>query len=406
MKPEERYQHPQWWERSRLAYHQNELHIGRSKASEIAVQAGKPVFVYDAQRIQENLSHLHCSLEQQGVRHRILFAMKANRYLPILTLLKLSGICGVDVCSGYEVLLARQAGFCEEEVSFTGTAVSDADLDILQRHPKVWVNCDSVNMIGRLGSRCPGRAIGLRMNPNIGVGYNQSLEYAGNGTTKFGIYREQFEQALIAVEQSGLRVTGLHIHCGCGYLTPQLPFLQHALERLADFMAHLPTLRYVNIGGGMGVPLVARDQPLDLRQWSDIIARSFAHHDVEVWTEPGEYLVKDSGLLILQVTMVEKKLDTLYVGVNGGYNLYHEQMLFGIPTHIVPCRQPTAAESWQRVTIAGNINEAGDIWAQETELPVNIREGDFLAFLNTGAYGSANSSNHCGRGDFAEYLMY
>jgi len=393
------------WERENLGYQAGVLTIAGQQAEVMAHSAGAPVFLYDAQRIRQNLERLQAVLAQAGLSHSIYYAMKANRFPPLLTYLRLLGRCGVDVCSPEELLSARQVGFAETEISYTGTSVSEEDLAVLQRHPGVIIHCDSLSSIRRLGRRCPGRRIGLRINPEMGLGYrmNRLLQYAGRKATKFGIYHGQFKAALHCARESDLLVEGIHFHTGCGYLTPQLPLWSQILEAGQRFVDECPDLRYLNLGGGLGIPLAEGDEPLDLSAWSAIISRQFGNSNLRICIEPGDYLVKDAGILVLQVNTVEEKGGTLFVGVNGGFNLHIEPAFYKLPLQVLPCRQPDSSLR-RRVTIAGNINEACDLLAENILLPP-VHEGDYLAFLNAGGYGSSMSSNHCLRGFFREYLL-
>ena len=393
-----------WWRRPGLAYRGGTLHLGRHNLQELGERAGTPLYAYHAPRVRANLARLQAALDGQGLKTRVFYAMKSNRFPPLLRWLRQGGRCGVDVCSPAELLLARRCGFPEKSISYTGTSMSEADARCLARHPGVHVNCDSLASLRRLARLSPGRSVGLRINPGIGLGYrrNRRLRYAGGATTKFGIYREQFGAALTLAAESGLRITGLHFHSGCGFLTPQLPILDQVLAAARPFIAAVPGLRYVNIGGGLGIPLVAGDRPLDLAAWSRLVARHFRRDPFEVWLEPGDYLAKDAGVLLLEVNTVERKQRTLFVGVNGGFNLHPEPAFYQLPLEAVPCR-PRAAPR-RRVTLAGNINEALDLLGQGVSLPLP-QEGDLLAFLNAGGYGAAMSSNHCMRGAFREVLL-
>ena len=121
-------------------------------------------------------------------------------------------LCGIDVCSPAEMRLALEHGFDETDISFTGHAVSNADLEVFARHPRVHINCDALSTIRRLGERCPGRSIGIRVNPRVGAGYNDRLHYAGAKPSKFGIYRDRFDEALALSASFGMKVTQIHFH--------------------------------------------------------------------------------------------------------------------------------------------------------------------------------------------------
>ena len=392
-----------WWERDDIEYRNGRLFLGKRDLLKFVQSADTPVYIYNAARIRDNLARLAANLRRAKVRFKIFYALKANRYLPLVTYLKLLGQCGVDVCSPGELLLARQVGFREDEITYTGTSVSNKDLDCLQRHPAVQVNCDAVSMIKRLGERCPGRTIGIRINPRLGAGYNETLRYAGAKPTKFGIYQEQFPEALDTARQYDLPINTLHFHIGSGYLTPDISILDDILKRCHWFLDRCPEIDTLDIGGGLGVPLVEGQKPLDLARWSDTIAGHAREKNLTIHLEPGDFLVKDAGVLIVQVNTIEEKADAKFIGVNGGFNIHSAAAYYHVPFIVAPLTNGSSAAR-QKATVAGNINEAIDLLAEDVRLPP-IQEGDYLALLNTGGYGSASSSNHCMRGTFSEYLL-
>jgi diaminopimelate decarboxylase len=397
----------QWWQREDVGHRDGSLWIGNQEVAALAEELGTPLYLYQSDRLRQNLQRLHRVLDDRGIRHRIFYAMKSNRSVPLLTYLRLTGLCGIDACSPQEVRLARQVGFSPPEISFTGTALSDADLDALGRSPGLMINCDSLSSLRRVGDRHPGRAVGLRINPGLGLGYrsNPQLRYAGTTPTKFGIYEDQWDEAMAIAQHYSLQIQGLHIHAGCGYLTPQLHQWATILEQYHRWLARIPSVTYLNLGGGLGIPLVADDAPLDLEQWADIVAQQFRHCPQQIYIEPGDYIAKDAGFLVLQVTLVEQKQGTWFIGVNGGFNLHIEPAFYTLPLEIVPTRLGRSQPGWpDRVTVVGNINEALDVWGQDIALPP-VQEGDYLCFLNAGGYGASMSSNHCMRGQFTELLL-
>ena len=393
----------QWWEREDIEYRNGRLFLGNLDLLKFVRSSGTPVYAYNSGRIRDNLTRLGTHLESAGIKYKIYYALKANRYLPLVTYLKLLGRCGVDVCSPAELKLARQVGFREDQITFTGTSVANEDLDCLQKHPAVRVNCDAISMIKRLGQRCPGRSIGIRINPRLGAGYNETLRYAGDKPTKFGIYREQYQEALDAARAHKLQVKTLHFHIGSGYLTPEIAILDKIIERCHWFLDRCPDIDTLDIGGGLGVPLVEGQSPLDLALWARTIAPHARERNLTIHLEPGDFLVKDAGVLIVQVNTVEEKGETEFVGVNGGFNIHSAAAYYNIPFIVAPLSTSATADR-KKITIAGNINEAIDILAEDVLLPP-IREEDYLALLNVGGYGSASSSNHCMRGEFSEYLI-
>ncbi|MFO7602689.1 MAG: diaminopimelate decarboxylase [Gammaproteobacteria bacterium] len=397
---------PFWWQREDLKYQDDRLQFAGYDVNRLAGRQATPSFFYHGQRVLDNVSRLHAALQGAGFadRYRILYAMKANRFAPLLTLLKTSGLVGIDACSPNEVEHALGCGFRTQEISFTNTSLSRQDLQRLSVLDGLSMNCDSLHAIRHWGELGRGRDIGIRVNPAVGIGRadNDKLQYSGAHTTKFGIYKEQFAEAIALAQHYDLRITKIHFHTGCGYLTAQLPCWEGIIQECLWFVDQLDTVETVNVGGGLGVPHVADDQPLDLTQWAQVLARHFLSRPLRIEVEPGDYLVKDSGLLVLTVNSVELKKDRTFVGVNAGFNLAVEPAVYGLPFHPVPARLRPGAP--QTVSIAGNINEALDIWYHDIDLPP-LREDDCLVLLNAGAYSSSMSSNHCMRGDFREFLL-
>jgi diaminopimelate decarboxylase len=392
-----------WWEREDLGYRDGRLHFGGQDLAALETTTGTPTFVYHAARTRDNLERLRSALDEHAVPHDAFYAIKANRYAPLVSYLKLLGRCGIDACSPAELRYALELGFKEPDISYTGTSVSEADLDCLARHPGVHVNCDAISTIRRLGRRCPGRRIGIRINPELGAGYNEKLRYAGDKPTKFGIYRDRFDEALAVASEFRLGVETLHFHIGSGYQGEALEVLDRVLARTVELIEAHPEIRTLNIGGGMGLRVTETAVPVDLDRWARIVAGHVLPCGIRVQIEPGDYLVKDAGLLLVRVNTVEDKAGTRFIGIDAGLGIENLVAYYRTPVIVAPLRR-TESSATERVTIAGNINEAIDLLAEDVELPP-LAEGDLLALLNAGGYGSAAASNHCMRGDFRECLL-
>ncbi|WKB55881.1 diaminopimelate decarboxylase [Eleftheria terrae] len=393
-----------WWARDDLRYEQGRLMFCGHDVAALAGAFAEPLFLYDARRLRHNVQRLHELLAGLGPPFRLYYAMKANRFRPLLCELRQTPLHGLDVCSPEELREALACGWRPGQLSYTAHGMMPEDAALLAALPEVHVNCDTLGAIRLLGEHSPGRRIGLRINPGIGIGYADSerLSYAGAITTKFGIYREQFTEALALAAQHGLQVRWLHCHAGCGYLDAQLPSFERVLQVVAGFAERVPGLQGVNLGGGLGLPHRPGDAALDLARWRSAVQAQLGGAGLEIAIEPGDFIAKDAGMLVLRVGYDEVKRDQRFVGLNGGFNLAVEPAFYDLPCEPVPCRPrpgPVAP-----ATLAGNINEALDIWAAEVALPP-VAPGDFMALLNAGGYASSMSSNHCLRGQFRELLL-
>ncbi|WP_241019151.1 diaminopimelate decarboxylase [Paraburkholderia sp. Tr-20389] len=392
-----------WWARDHLGYRDGRLAFCGRDVAQTAATFAEPLFMYDAQRPIEKLRSIERALNRHAVRHRLFYAMKANRFAPLLCALRADGRYGVDACSPEELREALACGFAPSQISYTSHGMAPDEAALLAALPEVLVNCDTLAAVRMMGAYGTRREIGLRINPGLGIGYgnNERLLYAGR-TTKFGIYREQFDEAIALARESGLAVTRLHCHAGCGYLDAQLRAFEAVLDAVCDFADALPGIREINLGGGLGVPHRAADKPLDLDAWAAVIALRTRRLGVTIAVEPGDFVVKDAGLLVLQVNYIEKKRDVVFAGLSGGFNLAVEPAFYDLPCEAAPCVLRDGEPS--RVTLAGNINEALDLWASDVMLPP-LTTGDYVALLNAGGYAASMSSNHCMRGRFREMLL-
>jgi diaminopimelate decarboxylase len=384
-----------WWVRPGLEARDGRLTIAGEDAEALARQHGTPLFVYDRSRFAENARRLAAALDGAGLRHRLRFALKAHPDPRVLEVLR--GLVGIDACSPGEVTRALECGWAPDEISFTGTNVSERDLDVLLAAP-IHINVDAISQVERLGRRAPGRTIGLRINPGAGAGYHPGLAYSGERPTKFGIYEDRIPEALAAAARHDLTIDTIHFHAGSGWLGEEgLAAFEEALVRVARIAAELMAdghpITEVNVGGGLGVPARWAEHPVDLDAYAAAIARHLGPLDVAVGCEPGDHIAKDTAILLGEVVTVEDRGGTRFVGLDLGWNVNCSYFIYRYAQEIVVCRSADAPRT-EIVTVAGHINEAGDVFAEDYPLQP-VAEGDIVAILNAGGYHEAMSSTHC-----------
>jgi diaminopimelate decarboxylase len=388
-----------WWSRPGLASVDGRLSIASEDAEALARAHGTPLFVYDRPRFAENAERLAAAFDAAGVRHRLRFALKANPDPRALEVLR--PLVGIDACSPGEVLRARECGWSGAEISVTATNLSDRDFDAILAEP-VHLNLDAVSQIERLGRRLaagghPPRPIGLRVNPGAGAGYNEKLAYSGVRPTKFGIYADRVDEAVAAAARHGLPIDTIHVHAGSGWLADGLPSFASALERVVAITRRLIAdghpISELNVGGGLGVQARADERPIDLDAYAGAIARQVGDLDLAVGCEPGDYIAKDTAILLAEVVTVEERAGTTFVGLDVGWNVNCSHFIYKYAQELVVCRSADGART-ERVTVAGHINEAGDLFAEDYDL-APVVEGDIVALLNAGGYHEAMSSTHC-----------
>jgi diaminopimelate decarboxylase len=387
-----------WWSRPGLEVRDGRLAISGRDAEVLAREHGTPLFVYDLPRIEEQARSLLDSCERVGVPFRLRMALKAQRDPRVLAFVRSLGFVGMDVCSPGELLYALEHGWRPEEVSYTGTNVSERDLDTVLAHP-IHVNVDLLTQLDRFGRRAPGRSVGVRVNPRIGAasGLGRPHLYSGERPTKFGIMREQLGEALEIARAHDLTIDTVHFHVGDGFLDDGLPGFETAVERVASMTRGLIEagcpVTEVNAGGGLGVPQAPGERPLDVDAFARTLARHLGPLGVTVACEPGDYLFKEMGTLLGEVVTVEERGGVVFVGLDAGYNVAPERFIYGSPVAVVLCRAGDAHPA-EHVTVSGNINEGDDLWAEDMPFPA-VREGDVVALLGVGSYNQSMHLDHC-----------
>ena len=359
---------------------------------------GSPLYVYDAEVILRQLETFRAAFAE--LPHRILYAAKALSPVEILRLLKEAG-AGLDAVSVQEIELGLRAGFVPRDILFTPSFPSEADLD-LAVELGARINIDNFGALEKFSGRHDDVPCCLRLKPAVIAGDNAARWYE---ESKFGISAEELERAVKLVEAGDLRVEGLHVHSSSVILDADV--FTAAAKTLFKAAERFPSLEYLDFGGGIKVPHREEDQVVNLAELADRLApayRDFTRsrgREVELWFEPGRFLVSEAGILLARVTGLKKNGDELLAGVDTGFNHLLRPRLYGAWHGITNFSNPGGKPTEYR--IVGQLCEPDDL-AVGRSLP-EIREGDLLGFHNAGAYGASMASNYNSRPRPAEVLL-
>jgi diaminopimelate decarboxylase len=367
--------------------------IGGMAVEELAALAGTPVYVYDAAIMERQVTRMGAALA--GMDHRIMYACKALPNIHVMRLMKELGT-GLDTVSIEEVELGLRAGFAAEEILFTPNMVG---FDEFRRAVElgVHINIDSIPMLEHFGHTYGGRVpLFLRINPHIMAGGNERIS-VGHIDSKFGISIHQLRHVERIVASHGMHVHGLHMHTGSDILDTGV-FLQ-AADLLLEMADRFPELRYLDLGSGFKVAYKEGDLTTDIEDLGALLSERLKTFNkgrkepLEVWFEPGKFLVSESGVLLVRVNLVKQTTATVFAGVDSGLNHLVRPMMYGAYHHIVNASNPSGRN--RIYTVVGNICET-DTFGWDRQL-TEVREGDLLAIMNAGAYGHSMASNYNSR---------
>ncbi|WP_138990440.1 diaminopimelate decarboxylase [Larkinella sp. C7] len=381
---------------------QNRYQIQGINVLEMAEAFGLPLYVYDADKIIEKIGTLQSAF--QGVNLKIKYAAKALTNVSILKLMRSRGI-DVEVVSVNEIRMALLAGFDPEQIMYTPSGVSFAEIQEALALG-VRLNVDSLPLLEFMGQQYGSRKpVGIRINPHIAEGGNIKIQ-TGHADSKFGISMEQRSQIRALVEQYAIPVVGLHIHTGSDFKNADA-FLKGA-EVLFELANDYPNLQFLDFGSGFKVAYKEGDHSTDVVDLGRKVTAAFQKfcqqygREIELCFEPGKFLVSESGVLLVNVNVVKENPNRTFVGVDSGLNHLIRPMMYDAYHEIVNVSNPTGEK--QTYSIVGYICETDTLgWDRSLN---EVRPGDVLALKNAGAYGFSMSSNYNSRVRPAEVLVY
>jgi diaminopimelate decarboxylase len=367
----------------------------------LAEQFGTPLYVYHAERIKEQYEKLEAAFKDCNAK--FFYACKALSNINILKYLQRIG-ASLDCVSINEVKLGFKAGFAPERILFTPNCVDFAEVEE-GKNLGVNINIDNISILEQFGTRFGGSyPICIRFNPHIMGGGNYKIS-TGHIDSKFGISIHQMRHIERIVKSTKLCVRGIHMHTGSDIKDVNV-FLQ-GLEVMFDLATHFPDLEFLDLGSGFKVPYQEGDVHTDIELLGKKVTETFKNYEkekgkkIEVWFEPGKFLVSEAGYFVVKTNVVKQTTATVFVGVNSGFNHLIRPMFYEAYHRIQNLSNPNGSE--RIYTVVGNICET-DTFAWDMQLK-EVREGDYLVFFNAGAYGFEMSSHYNSRLKPAEVLL-
>jgi diaminopimelate decarboxylase len=370
--------------------------------TDLCNEYGSPLFVYDGAKILSQYNRLVKAFGSTPVR--IKYAAKALTNQSILKLLKEAG-CGIDVVSVEELQLALKVGFAPKSIMFTPNC---SDYSEIQSAVKagVTVNIDNLpflELFGKeFGSSYP---ICIRINPHIVAGGNEKIQ-TGHKESKFGISKDQEADVHSIVGKYGIVVRGIHVHSGSDFKDSDA-FVK-AAEVIFGIARHFKELKFLDFGSGFKVAYKEGDVVTDVEDLGRKMTEAFNAfcasygRDLELWFEPGKFLVSESGYLLVTTTVVKETPACTFVGVNSGLNHLIRPMMYGSYHGFVNLSNPKGEK--KHYNVVGYICET-DTFGSNLALN-EVRRGDILAVKNAGAYCFSMSSNYNSRLRPAEILIH
>jgi diaminopimelate decarboxylase len=375
---------------------------------DLAARHGTPLYVYSSAMIRARVSAFTHAF--RSISHTLCYSVKANSTLAILRLLA-DQRTGFDVVSGGELQrVLRVSRKAASKVVFSGVGKTAAEMELALRSGILLFNVESaseLNLLAATAARLKKRAsIAIRVNPDVSAKTHPYIS-TGLHQHKFGVpipeARTLYAQA---AKQPYLKVAGVSVHIG-SQITDVGSF-QAALERVADLVRVLRNqghnIRYVDAGGGLGISYEGTRESFEkqIAAYARAVLGPLRRLKIHLLIEPGRSIVGPAGVLLTRVLYRKTNNRKRFLIVDAAMNDLVRPSLYGAYHEIVPVRR--GARETELTDVVGPICETGDFFARDRRLP-RVSEGDLLAILDTGAYGSVLASNYNTRGRPAELLV-
>lgn len=370
-----------------------------------------PAYVYDLDAIAASARALVAALGERGL---CCYAIKANDAAPIARVIIREG-CGIDVVSGGELRVALACGAKPDQIVYSGVAKRDDEIDLALSTRIRAIHAESVEEVDRIAARA--RALGLR-DASIGLRVNPSVEAdthahiaTGHDEAKFGIAREDLPRALEAIRASAgaLRLVSMSSHVGSMLMTadPYVEALRVLVEVVREVQARGFALRYVDAGGGFGVPYRDDQQAVPGPAFVTAARRTLDESglaDLELLIEPGRWLVAAHGVLLTRVIQPKRSnaggVARRWLLVDAGMNDLIRPALYQAHHRIVAVDAPASSlVPWR---VAGPVCESSDDFGEH---PLPDPPPSLLAIREAGAYGRSMASTYNTRPIAAEVFV-
>ena len=383
-----------------LKYKNNQLHIVQGKKVwnllSLIRKTGSPCYVYNIKGLVERFRFF----KQKTAPASTHYAMKANSHPEVLKALCKEG-AGVDVVSGGELQLALKAGFTGRKVVFSGVGKTQEEIILALRADILQFNVESVSELKRIAQiakklKKPAR-VAFRINPDMDINTHPYIK-TGLKEHKFGLESENLPELkeIIRKNSSFLHFYGLTMHIGSQIhdLSPLKAGILKICALYQDLQKEFK-LKTLDVGGGLGVDYKSQNFSQDLKlitQYGAFLKKVAKTVEARILTEPGRIIVARFGTLIGEVQYIKKTAYKNFAILDTGMHHLIRPCLYQAYHEIQPLQKRPSNEK-KSYDVVGPICESSDILGRD-RIFSGLKEGDFLAVFDTGAYGAVMASSY------------
>ena len=386
-----------------LRYVGKNLFIEKLSINNIVKKNKTPLYLYSENQIINN--YLKFTKSFKKTNPLVCFAAKSNSNVAILKILGKLG-AGADVVSGGELLKALKAGIKASKIVFSGVGKTEDELKIAINKKILLINCESeseAKLVNKIAKKLKKKvSIGFRLNPNVDAKTHKNIS-TGKAENKFGLSIKSFKSFFKTLPiYKNIKLDALSVHIGSQILT-DTPY-KKTLNVMSKLIKDLELkLKFVDLGGGFGINYSGKDKPINLNKYSALVYNFSKKLNCKIIFEPGRSIVGDTGILLSKVQYIKDGAKKKFIILDAGMNDFMRPALYDAKHTIIPI-------SKIKSKIKGLIEFVGPICESTCKFGIyknyqKIKENDYVAITNVGAYGASLSSNYNTRPLVAEILV-
>ena len=386
-----------------LRYVGKNLFIEKLSINNIVKKNKTPLYLYSENQIINN--YLKFTKSFKKTNPLVCFAAKSNSNVAILKILGKLG-AGADVVSGGELLKALKAGIKASKIVFSGVGKTEDELKIAINKKILLINCESeseAKLVNKIAKKLKKKvSIGFRLNPNVDAKTHKNIS-TGKAENKFGLSIKSFKSFFKMLPiYKNIRLDALSVHIGSQILT-DTPY-KKTLNVMSKLIKDLELkLKFVDLGGGFGINYSGKERPINLNKYSALVYNFSKKLNCKIIFEPGRSIVGDTGILLSKVQYIKDGAKKIFIILDAGMNDFMRPALYDAKHTIIPISKIKSKTK-------GLIEFVGPICESTCKFGIyknyqKIKENDYVAITNAGAYGASLSSNYNTRPLVAEILV-
>ena len=375
-----------------INYRGNKLSVENKYVLKIAKNNQTPFYLYSAKAIKDNFEQF-CRIFKK-IDPLICFSVKSNSNPKILRILKVLG-AGADVVSGGELLKVLNAGISPKKIVFSGVGKSTDELKMAIKRKILLINTESyseIALINKLSKSSKRKtSIGLRLNPDIDAKTLGKIS-TGRAEDKFGLSRKKLIEVCKNIKEfKHIELNSLSVHIGSQILT-DVPF-KKTLKVIEEIIRKTKIhFKFIDLGGGFGISYSSKEKRIKLNNYSNLVNKFKKKYNCNIIFEPGRAIIGDTGILVSKIQYIKNSISKSFVIIDAGMNDFMRPALYGAYHSIVPLIK-SKGQSMKNLEFVGPICETSCKFSSYKKY-YKIKEEDYVAILDVGAYGSVLSSNY------------